>query len=67
VANIGAVEKVWFCTRCNAEVGRGPNPPSRLTCPNCGARFSVGVVGGIAGGIALLIGLVAFAIRKAMA
>jgi hypothetical protein len=32
-------ETVWKCTRCQAEVGRGPVKPNLYQCPSCGARI----------------------------
>jgi DNA-directed RNA polymerase subunit RPC12/RpoP len=30
---------IYYCSRCNAELGRGPVPPPLAVCPNCGANF----------------------------
>jgi hypothetical protein len=67
MGNIGAVVTEWRCSRCNAVVGRGPEKPDLSRCPNCSASFGWPVVGGIGGAIILVIGVVVFAIRKAMA
>jgi hypothetical protein len=37
--SIPVYETVWKCTRCQAEVGRGPARPSLIQCPSCGARI----------------------------
>lgn len=40
------VQKIWTCSGCNKELGRGLTaPPSQ--CPHCGARILNGVGGGI--------------------
>jgi hypothetical protein len=39
-----AIVKIWTCSKCGAEVGRGDFPPA--TCPHCGARLLNGVGGG---------------------
>jgi hypothetical protein len=40
------IVKVWTCTGCGQELGRGLNaPPS--TCPHCGARIVNGIGNGI--------------------
>jgi hypothetical protein len=33
------VVKIWRCSKCNAETGRGDFPPALDKCPNCGAQF----------------------------
>jgi hypothetical protein len=67
VGNVRAQQMVWYCSRCNAVVGTGPNKPDNFNCPSCGARFSWGIAGGIGGAVALLIGLIVLVVRKAMA
>jgi hypothetical protein len=37
-------ERVWKCSRCGGELGRGLRPPDR--CPHCGARIINGVPNG---------------------
>jgi len=41
-------EKIWTCSKCGREVGRGDFPPGN--CPHCGVRFINGVGGGNPGG-----------------
>lgn len=57
-------EQVWFCSRCNAEVGRGAVKPSMSSCPKCSAKFGVGYIGFGGAGIGLIAGLIAFVVRK---
>src|SRR6266702_2986578 len=33
------IVKIWRCSKCNAETGRGDFPPALDKCPNCGAQF----------------------------
>jgi DNA-directed RNA polymerase subunit RPC12/RpoP len=32
-------ERVWTCSHCGAELGRGPTMPRIESCPKCGTRF----------------------------
>jgi DNA-directed RNA polymerase subunit RPC12/RpoP len=32
-------ERVWTCSHCGAELGRGPTMPRIDKCPKCGTRF----------------------------
>ena len=56
--------EVWYCSNCNAELGRGPVKPSVDRCPKCSASFGVGKWGGISGLIALVVGALGFLFRK---
>lgn len=40
---IPTIERIWTCSKCRAEIGRGAFPPG--TCPNCGVRIINGVGG----------------------
>jgi hypothetical protein len=40
------IVKVWRCTGCGGEIGRGLNAPPN-TCPHCGARIVNGIGNGI--------------------
>jgi DNA-directed RNA polymerase subunit RPC12/RpoP len=35
---------IYSCSRCNAELGRGPVPPQLAVCPHCGCRFAANPV-----------------------
>ncbi|HZZ80209.1 MAG TPA: hypothetical protein VFE62_16970 [Gemmataceae bacterium] len=37
-------ERVWICSKCGKEIGRGAFPPG--TCPFCGAKIINGIGGG---------------------
>ncbi|MCI0378045.1 MAG: hypothetical protein L0215_10585 [Gemmataceae bacterium] len=41
--NIPTIERVWQCTGCRGELGRGAFPPNQ--CPHCGARIINGIGG----------------------
>lgn len=36
---MGIPEQVWTCSKCGAEIGRGPFKPHDANCASCGARF----------------------------
>ena len=38
-AGAGDFEKIWRCSNCNEELGRGPDKPNLATCPRCGVEF----------------------------
>jgi hypothetical protein len=33
------IVKIWRCSKCKAELGRGDFPPTLEKCPNCGVQF----------------------------
>jgi hypothetical protein len=37
--NVPQFERVWSCSNCGAELGRGGGTPALATCPFCNARF----------------------------
>ncbi|MCI0638336.1 MAG: hypothetical protein L0Y72_13700 [Gemmataceae bacterium] len=41
--NFPTIERVWQCTGCRGELGRGAFPPNQ--CPHCGARIVNGIGG----------------------
>jgi hypothetical protein len=37
---MGIPEQVWTCSRCGAEIGRGPFKPHDANCSSCGTPFN---------------------------
>jgi len=35
----GPIVKIWRCSKCGTETGRGDFPPAIEKCPNCGVQF----------------------------
>ena len=56
-------ENVWYCSKCNSELGRGAVKPTLSRCPKCSASFGSGTWG-IGGIIGLVVAGLGFLFRK---